>query len=589
MKQEASPAVPLGQWGAHQDCTVINCSLGKIFIEGGVFRVDRRIGRDALVRLAELVDCDGPSALARVEGDFVALIATDDVIYAFKSFTSQYQLYYREADGAVANRLSHFLDVAPPRWNEDYFARHVLIVPGYQFMSAETPLSDVSRVLPGELVCIGPTVTRRQVVRRDYLYRLDEAQRPEDVTPRILATLRDSIKGRLAAYPDAPVCVEISGGLDSSFIACLLAEQTSRIRGVMFSQPNVPSHAVSEDYAREVAARCSIDLAVIAPNELPSEVDQNPGYADEPSDFFWFGDWFSRAVTHVAAPRSLVFTGFGADQLFLRSISFLPYLLRRGEYGQFAKALPAASRLTSRGRANLAWQSVLSLMPEHWYQRCSAAFDGGRWNPLDVGDVNMTRMLTLPVPWLQCGKSLAAYTRERRAWERSLVGDGALCDDWGYFSAPRTVTQSHFAGKRLIDASPYCDLPLLDLVYDEVSALRVHDFEGRYKELLRECQKGIVPETLRNRQNDTFVFNSFQMKYVNQGRDWFLSLIAEAPEGWIDRRAASFALEQLAFGITTSSTRSVMALIGYLSWRQALLAQRSKDMSGLIYARTQRQ
>ena len=173
MKQEASPAVPLGQWGAHQDCTVINCSLGKIFIEGGVFRVDRRIGRDALVRLAGLVGCDGPSALARVEGDFVALIATDDVIYAFKSFTSQYQLYYREADGAVANRLSHFLDVAPPRWNEDYFARHVLIVPGYQFMSAETPLSDVSRVLPGELVCIGPTITRQQLVRRDSLYRLE--------------------------------------------------------------------------------------------------------------------------------------------------------------------------------------------------------------------------------------------------------------------------------------------------------------------------------------------------------------------------------------------------------------------------------
>lgn len=590
MKQEANPAAASVEWSAHPDCTAIDCRFGKILVEGGVFRVDGRIGSNALTRLAELVDREGPSALARAEGDFVALIVAVGATYAFKSFTSQYQLYYRHADGAIANRLAHFLDAATPRWNEDYFAKHVLLVPGHQFMSAETPLSDVKRVLPGELVCIGPTIARQQLlVRRDYRYRLDEAQRPEDVAPQILATLRLSIRGRLAAYPDAPVCVEISGGLDSSFIACLLGEQTSRIRGVMFSQPNVPSHAVSERYARDVAERYGIDLAVIAPDELPRGVDQSPGYADEPSDFFWFGDWLSRAVADVADPRSLVFTGFGADQLFLRSLSFLPYLLRRGEYGLFAKVLPTAARLTSRGCANLAWQSVLSLMPELLHQRCSAIFDGGRWNPFDVGDVNMQRMLALPVPWLRCGRSLADYTEERRARERSLAGDGVLCDDWGYFSAPRTVTQSHFAAKGLVDASPYCDLPLLDLAYNEVSALRVHDFGGRYKELLRECQKGIVPESLRNRQNDTFVFNSFQLKYVNEGRDWFLSLIADAPEHWINRRAASLALEQLTFGITTSSTRSVMALLGYLGWRQALLAHRSKDIHGLMYARTQHQ
>lgn len=585
MKQESNSFASPLQWRAHPDCIAIDCRPGKIFIEGGVFRVDGRFGPDALVRLAELVDREGPSALARAEGDFVAIVITDGEACAFKSFTSQYQLYYRESDGAVANRLSFFLDRPTPLWNEDYFARHVLIVPGYQFMSAETPLRDVSRVLPGELVRIGPAVTRQQLVRRNYCYRLDAAQRPEDVAPKILATLRDSIKGRLAAYPDAGICVEISGGLDSSFIACLLGEQASGIRGVMFSQPNVPSHEVSERYARDVAERYGIDLRVIAPDELPVRVDRNPGYADEPSDFFWFGDWFSRAVADVADPRSLVFTGFGADQLFLRSLAFLPYLLRRRAYALFANALPAASRLTSRGQANLAWQSLLSLIPERWHQRLAAPFDGGRWNPFDVGDVNMQRMLTLPVPWLRCGKDLAAYTVERKAWERDLAGDGVLCDDWGYFSAPRTVTQSHFAAKGLIDASPYCDLPLLDLAYDEVSALRVHDFEGRYKELLRECQKGIVPETLRNRQNDSFVFNSFQLKYVNDGRDWFLSLIEGAPEEWIDRRAASFALEQLAFGITTSSTRSVMALLGYLSWRQALLAHRSQEQAGLVYAR----
>ena len=271
----------------------------------------------------------------------------------------------------------------------------------------------------------------------------------------------------------------------------------------------------------------------------------------------------------MAGPGSQVFTGFGADQLFLRSPSFLPYLLQRREYKHFAKALPPASELLSRGRANLGWQSMLSLVPEGIHQRLNRMFAGSGWNPWDVSDVNMRRMLTEPVPWLRCGRSLHAYSKERETWERELVGDGIICDDWGYFSAPRTVTQSHFAAKGLTDASPFCDLPLLDFVYDEVSALLVHDFEGRYKELLRESQKGIVPESLRGRQNDTFVFNSFQLTYVNKAREYFASLLEAAPDDWIDRRAANYALEQLSFGITTSSTRSAMALMGYLGWRRA--------------------
>ena len=356
----------------------------------------------------------------------------------------------------------------------------------------------------------------------------------------------------------------------------------------MFSQPNLPSHAISEGYAREVADRYGIDLVVLRPEDLPADVDENPGYSDEPSDFFWFGDWFSRSVAHVADRGSQVFTGFGADQLFLRSPSFLPYLLQRREYKLFAKALPPASALLSRGRANLGWQSMLSLVPEGIHQPLNRIFADRKWNPWDVSDVNMRRMLTEPVPWLRCGKGLQAYSKERETWERELVGDGIICDDWGYFSAPRTVTQSHFTAKGLTDASPFCDLPLLDFVYNEVSALLVHDFEGRYKELLRECQKGIVPESLRGRQNDTFVFNSFQLTYVNKAREYFASLLKAAPDDWIDHRAANYALEQLSFGITTSSTRSAMALMGYLSWRQAFTghAAARQNAAGLISARS---
>jgi len=551
---------------------LLPCRDGTLSIEGIVQRVDGDIGAAALRRLVEIVDRDGPAALVRVEGDFVALLRTRDGVHAFKSFTSQYQIYYREADRLIANRLHSFWDAPTGQWNEDYFARHVLIVPGYQVLSRETPIKGVLRVLPGELVSIGPHVARRQLIRRDYVYRLDPDQRRADVAEHVLHLLRDAITTRLAARPQARICVEISGGLDSSFIACLLGEQVSGgIRGVMFSQPRLPSHAISEQYAREVADRYGIDLTVLPPEALPTGVPDDPGYSDEPSDFFWFGDIFSRAAAGLADRNSYVFTGFGADQLFLRSPAFLPYLLKHGQYRAFRKALPEASRLLSRGQVSVAWQCLLSQLPAELHRRMQHGWFSRRWNPWDVSDVNLERALTDDVPWLRCGKSLVAYSQERHLAESALVGDGILCDDWGYFSAPRAVTQPHFSQKSLVDASPFCDLPLLDYVYDDISALLIHDFSGRYKELLREAQKGVVPDNLRNRQNDTFVFNSFQMTYIDASKERFAALLDEADAGWIDGNAARLALQQLSFGMASSSTRSVMALLGYLQWRRCFL------------------
>ncbi len=564
------------------EAIVLPCRDGTLSLEGIVQRVDTDIGAAALRRLVEIIDRDGPAALARVEGDFVALFQARDGVHAFKSFTSQYQIYYREADGLAANRLFAFQDGAAGEWNEDYFARHVLIVPGYQFLSRETPIRNVIRVLPGELVSLGARIERRQLVRRNYAYRIDPGQRREEVAEQVLHLLRDSIKTRLAARPQARVCVEISGGLDSSFIACLLGEQMpSGIRGVMFSQPQLPSHAISEQYARDVAERYGIELAVLPPEALPVGMPDAPGYSDEPSDFFWFGDIFSRAVAELAAPGSYVFTGFGADQLFLRSPAFLPYLLRRKQYRAFRDALPGASHLLSRGQVSIARQSLLSQMPAELHRRLQRAWPFRGWNPWDVSDVNMERALTSDVPWLRCGKSLADYSRERDLNEAALVGDGIICDDWGYFAAPRAVTQAHFSDKSLVDASPFCDLPLLDYVYDRISALLIHDFEGRYKELLREAQKNIVPENLRNRQNDTFVFNSFQMAYIDASKDQLDDLFCDVEGTWIDVKAARLALQQLSFGMVSSSTRSVMALLGYLRWRRMFL-DRCRNPNAII-------
>lgn len=552
------------------------------WVEGRAFRLEPggpRLGPDPREALVSLVRARGPEALARVEGDFVACVRVEGTLHAFKSFASQHQLYLR--GDTVANRLAPLLADAGASagtldLDEGYFARHVLMLPGLQHHGPRTPVRGVTRLLPGELASFargarGPT--RRSLVTRRYRYRLDPAQRREEVAPRVLELLRAIVADHLAHVPPGGAVVELSGGLDSSFVACLVGEVRPGARAVMFTRPELPSHRASETYARSVAERYGLDLELVPREALPrgSSLDAPP-YADEPTDFFWFGDVFSRAVAERTPEGGAVFTGFGADQLFLRSPAFLAHLLGRRAFGAFARTLGPVARLLSRSPTNLAWQAALSQLPRATYHRLAAPFTGRSFDPTWVGDVNVHLQLRAPVPWLARAAAHEAFERERRALETARVGDGVVCDDWGYFAAPRAIAGPFFAAKGLADASPYCDLRLVDFVYDEVSALLVHDFRGRYKELLREAQRGVVPDDLRARANDMFVFNAFLTDWLDASADAVPGLLDELPAGWIDRAEVARAFEALRFGAMTASTRSVVALVGYAAWLRAFRA-----------------
>lgn len=545
--------------------------VNRLFLEGHVYRLSNtseRLAADvAAASVLEALEERGPEAFADMVGDFVACAIVGGRTYAFKSFTSQYQLFV--AGERVANRLAPLAGPAPS-FDEGYFARHVRMVPGLRWSARRTPIRGVERVLPGELVTIDHGVERRALVTRRWRYRLDRGQRREDVAPAITDCLDTVIGDQLAARGGAGVTVELSGGLDSSFVACLVGRARPGTRAVMFSRPDLPSHRQSEDYARSVADRYGLELVMLPPSALPREPTlSSPPYADEPSDFFWFGDLFSRAVASLTPPGGVVFTGFGADQLFLRSPTFLPYLLAHREYRAFARALRPAGRLLARSPLHLALQSLLSRVPRGLYYAMARPFAGRRFDPFFVADVNLNRVLYQPVTWLAGSAEQEAFDVERRDAERRLVGDGILCDDWGYFASPHVIAGPWFEHRGIDDASPYCDLRLLDLVYDQVSALLVHDFEGRYKELLREAQRGIVPEDLRARKNDMFVFNTFLTDYLRDGREELAAMLDEIDPGLVDRRGVQRAFEELGFGVMKSSTRSLIALFGYLAWQRA--------------------
>ena len=384
----------------------------------------------------------------------------------------------------------------------------------------------------------------------------------------MLRLLRAIVADHLAHVPPGGAVVELSGGLDSSFVACLVGEVRPGARAVMFARPELPAHRASETYARSVAERYGLDLELVPREALPrgSSLDAPP-YADEPTDFFWFGDVFSRAVAERTPEGGAVFTGFGADQLFLRSPAFLAHLLGRRAFGAFARTLGPVARLLSRSPTNLAWQAALSQLPRATYHRLAAPFTGRSFDPTWVGDVNVHLQLRPSVARPRGGTRPSSASDGPQT---ARVGDGVVCDDWATSRPPGVAGLLRREG--LADAPPYCDLRLVDFVYDEVSALLVHAFRGRYKELLREAQRGVVPDDLRARANDMFVFNAFLTDWLDASADAVPGLLDELPAGWIDRAEVARAFEALRFGAMTASTRSVVALVGYAAWLRAFRA-----------------
>jgi hypothetical protein len=130
------------EWHCTHSIQSIHNPQYQLLVEGALFRINAKVCLHPLASLLEAITKQGLGALADVTGDFVAIVVSRNDIYAFKSFTSQYQLYIDKAKRLVSNRLVDFVNLdasnASVAFDEDYFAQHTLIVPGIQFHGIAT-------------------------------------------------------------------------------------------------------------------------------------------------------------------------------------------------------------------------------------------------------------------------------------------------------------------------------------------------------------------------------------------------------------------------------------------------------------------
>jgi asparagine synthase (glutamine-hydrolysing) len=217
-----------------------------------------------------------------------------------------------------------------------------------------TPLARVNKLAPGSVLVIGSDGVREQVYWEYPEPRPERASRSlQEYADELLSLLREAVRDRLMS--DVPLGAMLSGGLDSSLIVALMADEAGRpIDTFSVGFREDPGSELGD--ARRVAERfgCVHHELELSMTETAVDVDELVWHLDEPvADLSALGfDLLSRlASEHV----TVALAGQGADELFggytkhkvaasVRPVLGLPASVRRG-----IAALPWPGTRVQRG------------------------------------------------------------------------------------------------------------------------------------------------------------------------------------------------------------------------------------------------
>ena len=496
----------------------------------------------------------------RLNGQFTVAVVEGNQAACFRSRLSPSLIYY--SDRYFSN---HLLPVAQriqePKADLVYFADFLADHPKIFYDLPRTPFEAIRRLLPGETLLLKNGKIKRVPARTEATsppYLVKPGQKASEVGRHIRELIELAVDTRLGDGTRPVVC-ELSGGLDSSLITSLVARRAKDVSAFMYAYSFRPSHDISEKFAREVAQEAGVPLVVLDPSQShKTDLSVGQPYFDEPNPFFWQGAMFADAMAELVPDNALLFSGFGADQIFMRDPKVIPWLLKTGRYREFLKTVSDTARSLERSRGNLIWQSALAALPKGVYQRIKKPFEGWRLNPFAMEEMNADFTFTETVSWLAMPP----------------VGTGVMGTDtssieYSYLVAPSTSTDPYTDPRGISSVHPFCDSRLIEYLTKEVSWHLVHDWENPYKNLLREVQRGLIPESVRTREKNEFSFEGFLVKLLRDNEAFlrgFLGDLAIPHREVIDRPKMHKALDELFFGLATNSSRKIVRLISYALW-----------------------
>jgi asparagine synthase (glutamine-hydrolysing) len=355
--------------------------LGKLFRPDGSSVSADHFAASAEVS-ADVVRTAGSLLVERYWGRYVAFLESASAGFVVVRDPSGALPCFRMHHGGVRIFFSWLEDVlrwmpsvTSPAVDWECLAAHVA---AGELTGHPTSLQGVSQVLPGECHPLadgsrGAALLWSPTKQAGLSPIIDPAQAAD--------ALREVVRRCAHAWASCydAIVLRLSGGVDSSILACSLTEGDTQTRVTCLNYHSPGSDTDERYYARLAAARARRELVEIE-RDAGFRLEQVLDVARMPSPANYLGRFGAHTDANLAAAvgAPALFTGSGGDQLFLESATWWPaadYLRLQGPGIGFLWAAMNAARL---GQVSV-WRAARLAIADRFRSRPPAADTARPW------------------------------------------------------------------------------------------------------------------------------------------------------------------------------------------------------------------
>ncbi len=424
-------------------------------------------------------------------------------------------LYYHQNPARLlfASELKAlFADPATPNQPNDPRI-HDLLRFGYLDHTAETCFASIQQVPPAHLLILTPD----QPPRLQRYWALDPHQQlnlPDDVAAaQLRALLDDSVRAHLVS--DVPVGSCLSGGIDSSSLVMLVSQalaQGSQARTRLGPRQQTFTAAYNDPryderrYSQAIIDQAHVANALVFPDAhgLRDDLEALIWHQEEPcGSTSVYAQW---CVMRLARQHGItvLLDGQGADELLagypIYHAAWWATLARQGHWRTLRNEIIGYSRRFGSARTARLREAIRLALPERIGQQL------GQW--IGVGTP----------AWL--GQRLRGPEMKLPAIE-SPFNDPFRRLLYTFLTSLNLPQLLHYEDRNSMAFSiearvPFLDHPLVEFIFALPAAQKLRN--GETKWILRQAMAGILPESIRTRQD--------KLGFATPGNDWLRNELA---------------------------------------------------------------
>ena len=320
----------------------------------------------------------------------------------------------------------------------------------------------------------------------------------EDVVERLVELLEDGVRLRLRS--DVPVGTHLSGGLDSSTIACLAARQLENLQ--VFTGGFRENRKYDESYyARLVAEEIGAEYHEIFPcaEDLADSFEMLIYYLDEPiAGAAVFPQYF---LSKLASENvKVVLGGQGGDEIFCGYARYLvAYLEKAMQNAIYGKAPMGEGVSLDAIVPNLTYLRGYEPMMQNFFSEGLFGDPAERYYRLLLRTQDLEDILQMD--WREGDYSTLEAFRTEFTYPRTdaLIDRMLYMDIKNHLQSLLQLEDRTSMAVSLESRLPLLDHRIVELAFSAPAELRFAN--GRPKQIFRQAIEGIVPEPVLSRKD----------------------------------------------------------------------------------------